>query len=101
MLEPVPPQTDTVQKEPERAIDPKATVEQAGIDPALVYSDEFNRAAEKPIDLTAAFREACAKAIPAEPAPDPITAFNRAAKEPTSVVQRDRYQGELSYTAGI
>jgi hypothetical protein len=80
--EPVPPHTDRVQKVPEKAIDPKATVREEAVDPALSYSDKFNRAAEKPVDLTAAFREACAKVVAAEPVPDPIAAFNRVAKEP-------------------
>ena len=78
----MPTRTEIVQKEPEKAIDLKAAIEQPMAEPTPVYKGEFNKAAEKPFDLTAAFREACAEATPGEPSPDPADAFNRAAKKP-------------------
>jgi hypothetical protein len=79
--EPTLPQADVVRKEPGKAIDLKTAFGQAGAEPAPGYLDQFNKAAEKETDLTAAFRQACIEAA-AEPAPDPADAFNRAAKEP-------------------
>ena len=51
-------------------------------EPTPARKEEFNKAAEKPFDLTAAFKEACTEAAPAEPAPDPADAFKRAAEPP-------------------